>query len=239
MMHFHPEKCQVLSITKKRKPLDTTYYLHGHPLEKVESAKYLGVNITSDLKWTRHINTICQKANNTLGFLRRNLKISHPKLKELAYKSLVRPIIEYGCATWDPYQQNHIDQLEKVQRRAARFVKNNYERTASVTSMLQDLKWEPLKERRKKARLCTMYKMIHKDIRVQTNDKLVPPIRTSRRTNHSMSYQIPSCNTAVRNQSFFPRTIRDWNKLPERTAMAVSMESFKNFLNIKNLKLSP
>jgi hypothetical protein len=83
---FHPEKCNILSITKKlkRNPLTNCYILHGHQLEQVQSAKYLGVSITSDMKWSEHIANICKKANNTLSFLRRNLNISNSNLKEKA-----------------------------------------------------------------------------------------------------------------------------------------------------------
>jgi type VI protein secretion system component VasF len=47
-MAFHPEKCNVLTITKKRNPIKFNYTLQGHSLEHVNSAKYLGCTITSD-----------------------------------------------------------------------------------------------------------------------------------------------------------------------------------------------
>ena len=83
-MSFYPEKCNVLSITKKRNRVTNCYILHGHQLEQVQSAKYLGVSITSDMKWSEHITNICKKANNTLSFLKRNLNISNSNLKEKA-----------------------------------------------------------------------------------------------------------------------------------------------------------
>ena len=48
-------------------------YRRGTDLENVESIKYLGVTITSDLRWNTHVSNVCTKANRTLGFLRRNL----------------------------------------------------------------------------------------------------------------------------------------------------------------------
>ena len=83
-MSFHPEKCNVLSITKKRSPVTNCYLLRGHQLEQVQSAKYLGVSITSDMKWSEHIANVCKKANNNLSFLRRNLNSSNSNLKEKA-----------------------------------------------------------------------------------------------------------------------------------------------------------
>jgi hypothetical protein len=82
---IHPEKCNVLTITKKRNPIKFNYTLHGHSLEHVTSAKYLGCTITSDLKWEPHINNICNKANSTIGFLKRNLNIANKSVKERAY----------------------------------------------------------------------------------------------------------------------------------------------------------
>ena len=61
MMQFHPDKCVVLPITEKKNPLELNYKLHGHNLEHVSSAKYLGVTITSDLKWSAHIQNIVKR----------------------------------------------------------------------------------------------------------------------------------------------------------------------------------
>ena len=72
------------------------YTLEGTVLENVDSIKYLGVTIISDLKWNSHIRNVCSKANRTLGFLRRNLFSCPKDVKEAAYKSMVRPILEYG-----------------------------------------------------------------------------------------------------------------------------------------------
>ena len=119
-----------------------------------------------------------------------------------------------------------------MQRRSAKFVKNNYERKASVTEMLKELQWESLEQRRKKSRLCTLYKIIHQDIKMETEGKLVTPYRSSRRKNHAMNYHVPSCSTNIRNQSFFPRTIRDWNNLHGPTASAATLEDFKISPNI-------
>ena len=84
-MLFHPEKCVALTVSRKRKVLQSEYNLHGHILEHVKSVKYLGVTISSDLTWSEHITNICGKANKTLGFIRRNLKISSKGIKEIAY----------------------------------------------------------------------------------------------------------------------------------------------------------
>jgi hypothetical protein len=108
------------------------YNLHRHILESVNNAKYLGCQITSDLRWSDHIN-ICGKANRTLGFLQRNLNIGSTSVKEnAAYKTLVRPTLEYASTVWDPYHQKDIQQLEMVQRRGAIYVSNRFGNRSSL-----------------------------------------------------------------------------------------------------------
>ena len=51
-MQFNPSKCQVLHITRKVKPLNTKCILHNVELESASAAKYLGVTIADDLKWS-------------------------------------------------------------------------------------------------------------------------------------------------------------------------------------------
>ena len=90
-MSFHPEKCEVTHITTKKKPIIHKYTLHGHTLSSVPQIKYLGVNISQDLKWNSHINSISSKANQTLGFLKRNLKINSPQSRKRPINPLSAP----------------------------------------------------------------------------------------------------------------------------------------------------
>ena len=101
-MEFNPGKCQVLHITKS-KPLRSQYTLHGQILESTDSAKYLGINISEDLNWNNHIHEITSKANRTLGFVKRNVKTRNESVKELAYKTLVRPQVEYASSVRNPH----------------------------------------------------------------------------------------------------------------------------------------
>ena len=102
-MRFQPVKCNMMQLTRKRiKKTHASYNLEGSDLENVESIKYLGVTITSDLRWNTHESNVCTKANRTLGFLKRNLYFCPQEVKEAAYKRLVRPVLDYGSSVWDP-----------------------------------------------------------------------------------------------------------------------------------------
>ena len=104
-MRFQPGKCNMMQLTRKRiKKIHASYTLEGTNLENVESIKYLGVTISSDLRWNTHVSNVCTKANRTLGFLRRKLYSCPQEVKEAAYKGLVRPVLDYGSSVWDPPQ---------------------------------------------------------------------------------------------------------------------------------------
>ena len=131
-MQFHPDKCLVMNISKKRHPSKFTYSLHNTDLKTTDTAKYLGIIISHDMKWTKHITQTCSRANRALGFIKRNVKIRSPRIKEKLYNSLVRPHVEYASAVWSPHEVKPIHQLEMVQRRAARWTLNRHHNTRDV-----------------------------------------------------------------------------------------------------------
>ena len=72
-----------------------------------------------------------------VGMLRRNLRSTPEKTKELGYKSLVRPMLEYASSLWDPHIAKDIGKIEAVQRRAARFIKSKYKKEVSVSAIIK------------------------------------------------------------------------------------------------------
>ena len=238
-MQFHPQKCSVLRITRKKTTQIHEYQLHSHIFKSENSSKYLGVTIDNKLCWNDHIDNICNKANGSLAFLRRNLKISQTHIKANTYTTLVRPQLEYAAAVWDPYTEQNQDKLEMVQRRTARYVFNDYCRLSHVTPMLQQLGWRSLMQRRADIRLVFFYKCLHGLVAIDLSKDLMPQTRETR-GNHSQSYICPSDTRNYVKYSFLPRTIVQWNKLPESVVTSpartptgrVSAGSPTNFLSI-------
>ena len=108
------------------------YTLHQQTLENVQSAKYLGITITENMDWGQLISDISSKATKALGFLRRNLAFAPRSTKKVAYKTLVRPKLEYAAPIWSPYCKTQIQQVEKVQRTAARWTCRRWRNTSTV-----------------------------------------------------------------------------------------------------------
>ena len=160
-MEFNVSKCHIMSLSRSKKHVNAIYKLGNAALSAVHSFTYLGVEITCDLRWNNHVATVVKKASNTLNFVRRNLYRCNGHVEELSYISLVRPQLEYATAAWDPYTSCNIKDIEMVQRRAARYVKRDYQRTTSVTSLLDSLHWQSLQDRRRNARLLHFFKALH------------------------------------------------------------------------------
>ena len=104
-LSLNPAKCKTMLLSRKRNlSHPPQLLLNEAPLEQVEAFKYLGVLISSDLSWSRHIDSICTKGKRLIGLLYRRFStnVSSERLIEM-YKYLVRPHLEYAAPVWDPH----------------------------------------------------------------------------------------------------------------------------------------
>ena len=225
-MKFNAKKCFTMRITHNRNPKIFNYKLGECILETTNSHPYLGVCITSNLSWSTHINNITSSANRSLGFIRRNLYSCSKPIKQTAYMALVRPLLEYSNTVWDPNQKELINKIEMIQKRAARFTTNTYNRTTSITALIKDLEWDTLQNRRTANRLTVLHKARQGLLALPVDQLLQPALRQSRH-NHPDSYQIITCKKDVYKYSYLPKTVIDWNKLPHSIIKIKDSPSFK------------
>ena len=131
----------------------------------------------------------------------KNLKDSQRKSKEAAYCGLVRSSLEYGSTIWDSHLKKDVANLEKVNRRALRFVMNDHKHQSSVPAILDKLQWPSLEHRRKNERLTTMFKIVHGLVAVPSSHLILADSRTN--ANHIHKFKnISAYSTAYKN-SFF------------------------------------
>ena len=179
LMKFNPGKGYTMPLAT-RTPTTNMYTLCGQTLTSVDSHGYLGNHQYNTLNWTAQTKAVSTKAQQTLGVIRRNLNKCPAHIKAVAYTSLVRPILEYVSAAWDPHSQNNIKTLEIIQRQAARFCTNNY---SSEPGSVTELGWETLQTRRKSKRITTLYKMEHNIIDIPLDQYIKHNTRCSRKYN--------------------------------------------------------
>ena len=151
-------------------------------MEIADSTKYLGVTISNDLSWDRHVYQVAGKGNKTLGFLRRHFKNCTIPVKKATYTAMVSPALEYASTVWDPVTQKNIQLLEQVQHRGARYVFNNYSdrQPGCVMQMVTDLQWQTLEERRRSDRLHMLYRIANNLVDIDQNIYLQASDRRTR-----------------------------------------------------------
>ena len=201
----------------------------GKTLKYYDHHPYLGVEFSSTMDWGHHIKNTVNKGQSSLNVLRRNLSGCSQETKSRAYTTMVRPILEYASSAWDPFQATHIDVLEAVQRRAARFACRNYSREASVTTMLSSLGWRLLQERRFVSRQAMLYKTINQQTATRM-PSYITPASQSNRESHNIRFNTPIPKMDLYKFSYFPRTVRAWNILPQHIVQAQSVGMFKELL---------
>ena len=195
-------------------------------MSSTNECDYLGVKCRRDLRWSSNSSKVCNKANKTLELLRRILKPCSQYVKEQAYFTMVRPIVEYAAAAWNPYTNRDVTKIEQVQKNAARFVTNVYDPYQSTSGLVTSLGWTTLENRRLLAQ-CTMFYKIRNNLVNISFPHCVQENPRSSRYNSSKYRQVNSDVLAF-SYSFFPRTIRTWNCLPNSAVSAPTIEKFKS-----------
>ena len=66
---FNAKKCNIVRVSRSRKPLQHFYSLGSEILQEVSDAKYLGIQIDNKLDWNKHISTVAARGQSKLAFL--------------------------------------------------------------------------------------------------------------------------------------------------------------------------
>ena len=152
--------------------------------------------------------------------------------KEVAYKTSVRPKLEYAAPIWQTYHETQIGQVEKVQSTAARWTCRRWRNTSSVGDMLDKLEWPSLETRREQSSLTFFYMYkIHSGTVTVSLDKdeyltPAPNLRRTRASHESQYTRYLAYSDGLKNY-FFPRTIAMWNSLPSSVVSSKTIEEFK------------
>ena len=158
-MNFNPDRCEVMHITHRKDKTKPIYSLGGQ-FRSVDNTNDLGVTISSDLSWGKHVFAMVNKANMVLGIIKRSIGTNNRDMFSQLFKSLVRPILEYAAPVWSPYLIKDIVALEKVQRRASRLAIRQKRGEMSYEHHCSLLKWQTLGKRREFLSLVQCYKIV-------------------------------------------------------------------------------
>ncbi|XP_054283676.1 uncharacterized protein LOC129000724 [Macrosteles quadrilineatus] len=164
-MELNVLKCVVISYKRGAAPVQYDYVLNGSTLKRVDRVRDLGVTMTPSLNPHEHIAHITTKASSLLGFIFRSTRnFNSPFTLITLYKSLVRPLLEYGSIIWSPFQKNHVSQLESIQTRFIRMLGPRLGftyRTTPVDDVEKSFDLLPLSLRRHHADIFMLYKLVN------------------------------------------------------------------------------
>ena len=204
-------------------------------IDRVSSFKYLGIVLKPNLSWSAHIHLLRKKAKKILGLIYRQFykHCSSSTLLTL-YKTLVRPILEFGSIVWDPPSPHVSDSLEQIQHFALKIISKSW--TTDYSSLLFSLGLLSLKHRRKKNKIMSIFKLKNNlSHTILSPLKPVPPPVRFTRYHSIFNFSPIFCKTSTYFNSFFPSAIKSWNSLPESVKSCFSFSLFKSRIDSLSL----
>jgi len=228
-VQFNASKTQSMFISTKRSTTQFNTVMNGVTLSDSDTMSLLGVKITSNLSWNKHVNSIAKNACRKLNFLFRARHYFRSNDLLQLYKAQVRPLLEYSSHIWGAAPSSVLKILDRVQERAIRLIGDS-----SITSSLPTLK-----HRRSVGDLCLFYRYYFGRCSTQIAGCVPPPLllsvnRRSRLTDSSHKYAvaISTSRSSLGQMSFFSRVGKLWNSLPPSVFPAeYNLQQFKLKVN--------
>ena len=230
LLRFNSSKCKVLHLGKNN-PCYKYTIKEGNitnTLEVTKCEKDLGVHIDPLLSFDDHIIYIIKKSRGLSGLIMRIITFKTAIIMIPLFKSLIRPILEYGNAVWSPYKKYQIQNIETIQRHYTKRIIGM--KNLDYTSRLRALKLPSLEYRRLRGDLIEMYKMTHNLYDPLTTNSLLTLNNSITRSNQ-FKLSKPRVNTKPFQKFFTNRIINTWNGLPGAVVSASSINSFKNYVD--------
>ena len=138
----------MLFSRKLNRPLHPPIFMQNHQITEVDSHKHLGLYLSNDCTWHKHINYITEKAWTRINIMRRlKFKLDRKSLEQI-YLVFIRPLLEYGDIIWDSCLQSEKQDLEKIQIEAAR-IATGVTKLVSIVALYREIRWDSLDERRR------------------------------------------------------------------------------------------
>ena len=122
-MDLNQSKCTVMSTTRNVNLVETPYLLQNTPVKRTDAQKDLGILVCKDLKWNSQVLAAAFNANRMLGFIRRStLAVKNQSARKALYTTLVMSNLSYSSQVWAPQSVKLIEIIERIQRRATKYI---------------------------------------------------------------------------------------------------------------------
>ena len=239
LVTFNPTKSESFLVSRKvNRPVHPPLFVQNIQIEEVECHKHLGVFLSNDCSWHKHITYIKEKAWCRINVMRKlKFKLDRKSL-ETIFIAFIRPLLEYADVIWDNCTQYEKDELEKIQVEAAR-IATGTTKLISLTNLYKEICWEKLQKRCDDLKLTLFYKM-HNNLTPNYLSSLIPQqVEAISRYNLRNAQDIRNIRTrtSLYYNSFLPSTLRQWNDLSSETRQSTSLNSFKRLLKMDKISV--
>ena len=167
-MPINASKCNVLHIGSKFVQSSADYFIKQQKIVRLSEVRDLGILLDDDLRFKHHISQITTKAYQRIAVIFRGFCTRNVTFLIRAYKTYIRPILEYCTQIWNPYLIGEIIEIEKVQKYYTKRLPGM--KSLNYNDRLQRLKLESLELRRLKADLMMYYKIVHEIVDLKFDD---------------------------------------------------------------------
>ena len=206
-LNFNYNKCKTQLITRKRKPVIFVYHMAGSQLEVVFAEKDLSVYITDNLPWNKQVNVQCAKASRLLEYVRKNTRlVKSITVRRSAYFTLVRSHLGYATQVWTPQSIDLIRKLERVQRRATKYILDlPFICDQTYGDRLMNLNLLPISYWHEFLDMIFFFKVVTGTVRVSPS--VLPQVLVTRTTSSNRNRNVThfisrKCNTVTFQRSF-------------------------------------
>ena len=224
---FNCTKCKVMHLGGSNAEHD--YFMLGHLLETTTVEKDLGLLVENTLQFHSQTSSVVSRGFQTLGIIKRSFLDLNETTLPLLFKTMVRPILEFGNCVWGPLMCGDQDKVERVQRRATKMVASI--RHLPYQDRLQRLKLPSLHYRRMRGDMILVFQIVTGRVRLEPSKLFIMAPAESSTRGHSLKLSKPAAARVLRHNFFSVRIVNPWNSLPEQVVTATSINTFKNRLD--------
>ncbi len=207
--------------------------LYNNLLEQVNSTEYLGVKIDQCLNWKDHMDKASKSLSFKVNRMSRLSSTAPTKVVMQMYNSIIQPSFDYAITVWGNTTSQNIGRLQRLQNRAARIVKNNFDYiNHRGIDLVHGLGWMDIKQRCKYFQCVLMFKSIHgiaPDYLVN-NITMEIEVKNVNTRSHDMNVYVPFSEKEFAKNKFEYSGAKYWNDLPGYIKECSSLFTFKSKL---------
>ena len=231
-LSLHLGKTESILFGSKRRLRHSNEFnvtINNQVIERKESVKYLGLNLTSDLSWTGLVGDIAKKANSRLKFLYRYRNCLNQKTRRIVVFALIQYLFEYASGAWFcSISKTDVKKLEIIQNKMVRFVNDLDSRTHIGINELQEAGLLDVTQRAKQLVLHHVHKIYYSNVDhyLTENFSRVSNIHGYNTRQSQLNFVLPKRTGQIGNSFYFNGTTF-WNSLPSYVKSVRNFHHFK------------